>query len=82
MTRLFLTRIPFFREVIVSSFACDECGYKNSELQPAGQIQEKGVRYTLNALNQEVRIDSKEHILYLFLMYSIKFTEGCTLLRA
>ncbi|XP_060556173.1 zinc finger protein ZPR1-like [Ruditapes philippinarum] len=52
MTRLFLTRIPFFREVIVSSFACDHCGFKNSELQPAGQIQEKGVKYTLKVVNE------------------------------
>ncbi|GFR89691.1 zinc finger protein ZPR1 [Elysia marginata] len=47
ITRLFLTRIPFFREVIVSSFSCDECGYKNAELQPGGQIQDRGVSYKL-----------------------------------
>ena len=31
-TRLMLTKIPFFKEVVISSFWCDECGYKNSEI--------------------------------------------------
>lgn len=53
MTRLFLTRIPFFREVIVASFTCDSCGYHNSELQPGGRIQEKGVKYTVNIKSKE-----------------------------
>jgi len=35
-TTLLLTKIPFFQEVVVVSFSCDECGFKNSELQPAG----------------------------------------------
>ena len=45
MTRLLLTRIPFFREVILMSFSCERCGFKNSEVQSAGQIQELGCRY-------------------------------------
>ncbi|GFO47006.1 Zinc finger protein zpr1 [Plakobranchus ocellatus] len=59
ITKLFLTKIPFFREVIVSSFACDECGYKNAELQPGGRIQDRGVSYKLtvkqiNDINRQV----------------------------
>lgn len=53
MTRLFLTRIPFFKDVIVSSFSCNSCGYHNSELQPGGKIQEKGVKYTVNIQNNK-----------------------------
>uniref|UniRef100_A0A672Z7G6 Zinc finger ZPR1-type domain-containing protein n=1 Tax=Sphaeramia orbicularis TaxID=375764 RepID=A0A672Z7G6_9TELE len=49
-TRLLLTRIPFFKEIIVSSFNCDNCGWSNTEIQSAGRIQEKGVCYTLNYL--------------------------------
>ncbi|XP_052255423.1 zinc finger protein ZPR1-like [Dreissena polymorpha] len=52
-TRLFLTKIPFFREVIVSSFSCDHCGNSNAELQSAGRIQDKGVRYSVNILNSK-----------------------------
>lgn len=32
-TRLFLTRIPFFKEVVLMSFECPHCGYRNSEIQ-------------------------------------------------
>ncbi|XP_041373546.1 zinc finger protein ZPR1-like [Gigantopelta aegis] len=52
-TRLLFTKIPFFREVIVSSFSCDHCGYHNSSLQPGGSIQNKGVRYRIRIKNQE-----------------------------
>lgn len=44
-TRMLLTQIPFFREIILMSFACPHCGFKNSEIQPAAQIAEKGLRY-------------------------------------
>lgn len=46
-TRLFLTRIPFFREVVLMSFECPHCHFKNSEIQSAGVIQERGSTYTL-----------------------------------
>ncbi|KAF8474601.1 ZPR1 zinc-finger domain-containing protein [Kalaharituber pfeilii] len=45
-TRLFLTRIPFFKEVVLMSFECPHCGYRNSEIQSAGKIQERGCKYT------------------------------------
>ncbi|KAL7276515.1 nucleolar zinc-finger protein [Rhizina undulata] len=47
MTRLLLTRIPFFREVVLMSFSCSHCHFRNSEIQSAGVIQERGCRYTL-----------------------------------
>lgn len=53
MTRLFLTKIPFFREVILSSFSCDHCGFSNCQLQPGGAIQEKGVVYTMEIKEEE-----------------------------
>uniref|UniRef100_K7G2E8 ZPR1 zinc finger n=1 Tax=Pelodiscus sinensis TaxID=13735 RepID=K7G2E8_PELSI len=59
VTRLLLTKIPFFKEIIVSSFACDSCAWSNTEIQSAGRIQEQGVRYTLSVsarqdMNREV----------------------------
>lgn len=47
ITRLLLTRIPFFREIVIMSFSCAECGFQNNEIQSAGQIQEKGAKYAL-----------------------------------
>ncbi|OCK79870.1 zf-ZPR1-domain-containing protein [Lepidopterella palustris CBS 459.81] len=58
-TRLLLTKIPFFREIIIMSFDCPHCHFKNSEIQPAGEIQQRGARYTLKvdraeALNRQI----------------------------
>ncbi|XP_037361522.1 zinc finger protein ZPR1 [Talpa occidentalis] len=53
MTRLLLTKIPFFREIIVSSFSCEHCGWSNTEIQSAGRIQDQGVRYSLTVKTQE-----------------------------
>lgn len=38
-TRLLLTYIPYFREVIIVSFRCEHCGNSNNEIQSAGVIQ-------------------------------------------
>lgn len=47
VTRLLLTKIPFFKEIIISSFSCPHCHWTNTEIQSAGAIQEQGVCYTL-----------------------------------
>ncbi|KAG9239189.1 ZPR1 zinc-finger domain-containing protein [Amylocarpus encephaloides] len=47
ITRLLLTRIPFFREIIIMSFYCPHCSFKNSQIQSAGEIQQKGSRFEL-----------------------------------
>ncbi|KAJ1018060.1 hypothetical protein NDA16_004929 [Ustilago loliicola] len=52
-TRMLLTYIPYFREVIVVSFFCPHCGNRNSEIQSAGQIQPKGCLYTVHVTNPE-----------------------------
>ncbi|XP_018418241.1 PREDICTED: zinc finger protein ZPR1, partial [Nanorana parkeri] len=59
LTRILLTKVPFFKEIIVSSFSCDSCSWTNTEIQSAGQIQEQGVRYSLSVqsrrdINREV----------------------------
>ncbi|XP_052902964.1 zinc finger protein ZPR1 isoform X2 [Anopheles moucheti] len=43
ITRLLLTQIPFYKEVVIMSFSCDHCGYENNEIQPGGEIAPKGV---------------------------------------
>lgn len=58
-TRLLLTKIPFFKEIIVSSFSCPHCCWSNTEIQSAGRIQDQGVCYSLRVkskqdLNREV----------------------------
>ena len=45
-TNVLMTRIPFFREVIVMSFLCQHCGFRSSEVQAAG-TQPKGCKFEL-----------------------------------
>ncbi len=47
-----LTRIPFYRDVIISSFQCDHCHYKNNGIESANKIQEHGVRINLTIANE------------------------------
>ena len=51
ITRLLLTKIPFFREIIIMSFSCEKCGFSNNEVQPAGTFQLKGSRYELRLID-------------------------------
>lgn len=58
-TRLMITKIPHFREIIVSSFECPNCGEKNNEVQFGGEFGPKHVRYELDVnerrdLNRQV----------------------------
>ncbi|XP_059612173.1 zinc finger protein ZPR1 [Phlebotomus argentipes] len=46
-TRLLLTRIPFYREVILMSFECEDCGYRNNEIQSGGEIADRGCKITV-----------------------------------
>lgn len=37
-TRLFTTKIPFFREIILSSFECDQCLERNNEVRKSAVV--------------------------------------------
>uniref|UniRef100_A0A7N0V9F2 Zinc finger ZPR1-type domain-containing protein n=1 Tax=Kalanchoe fedtschenkoi TaxID=63787 RepID=A0A7N0V9F2_KALFE len=50
-TRMYLTKIPYFQEVIVMASSCDSCGYRNSELKPGGRIPEKGKKVSVHVEN-------------------------------
>lgn len=47
VTRIFLTKIPFYKDVVIMSFECEHCGFQNNEIQNAGKIEEKGVKIVL-----------------------------------
>ena len=53
MTKLLLTRIPFYRDVIISSFTCDHCHFQNNGIESANRIQDKGIRYKLEVKNSK-----------------------------
>ena len=52
-TRLLLLKIPFFRDILLESFDCPHCYFKNNSIKAAGQIQEQGARYTLDVESLE-----------------------------
>lgn len=43
-TRMLMTKIPFFKEVIVTSFECDSCGNRNTEVTFGGKIADYGTK--------------------------------------
>lgn len=52
-TKLLLTKIPFFREIVIMSFSCAHCGLQNNEIQSAGVIQPRGAKYALRVEKEE-----------------------------
>lgn len=65
-TRLLLTRIPFFKEIILMAFNCPHCGFNNNEIQPGGAIQEKGVKFVLKVTSRSVNIPLFSSIIHDF----------------
>ena len=45
--------IPYFKEIIISCFKCDQCGYKTTNVRGGGGISEKGTRLTLSVETEE-----------------------------
>ncbi|CAF2318876.1 unnamed protein product [Rotaria sp. Silwood2] len=50
-TRLLLTLIPYYKEVILSSFECDTCHFKNNDIQPAQRLEPYGVLINVHVIN-------------------------------
>jgi zinc finger protein len=48
-----MTKIPFFREVIISSFKCEECGFRNNDIQFAGTLPDYGVNIMFRIMNKD-----------------------------
>ncbi|KAK3005990.1 hypothetical protein RJ639_016557 [Escallonia herrerae] len=74
-TRMFVTNIPYFQEVIVMASSCDGCGYRNSELKPGGCIPAKGKKVTVRVtsigdLSRDV-IKQKDQVL----VYCLRLAE-------
>ena len=51
--RVCTCEIPFFKEIVIMSFVCDKCGYRNNEVKTAGEISEFAKRITLSASTKE-----------------------------
>ena len=47
-----LTSIPFYKDVIISSFNCDHCNYKDNGIESANTIKDKGIVINLIVKNK------------------------------
>jgi zinc finger protein len=52
-TRMMLHKIPYFRELIIASFFCEECGERNNEVTFGGEIQLQGCLYELKVTSEK-----------------------------
>jgi zinc finger protein len=52
-TKLMLTRIPFYRDVIISSFICDHCNCKDTGIESANAVKDKGMNMSLLVKNKD-----------------------------
>ncbi|MES1909081.1 MAG: hypothetical protein MHM6MM_001886 [Cercozoa sp. M6MM] len=46
-TRMLLTTVPFFRDVVLMSFRCPNCGHRATEVDNTSGLAEKGVQHTV-----------------------------------
>lgn len=53
LTTLLPTRVPFFREIIVTNLSCDDCHFRSSEINFGGEIQTLGERLTLTVQSSD-----------------------------
>lgn len=53
MTRILPIKIPYFKDILLESFSCDHCGFKNNTVKSAGEIQPKGTKYTFRLTTPE-----------------------------
>ena len=48
-----MVNIPYFKQVIISTTQCGECGYHTNDVKTGGEIPEKGKRIWLDVKNSE-----------------------------
>jgi zinc finger protein len=48
-----MVNIPHFKQVVIMSTVCDDCGYRSNEVKTGGEVPEKGRRITLKVRTKE-----------------------------
>lgn len=48
-----LTKIPMFKELVVTSFYCEHCGNKNTNIEFGGKIGDYATNISLKCTNVE-----------------------------
>jgi zinc finger protein len=55
ITKIMMTKIPFFKEIILMAFECSHCGYRSSEVQHGQSLADHGIHFELNVVSQRVK---------------------------
>lgn len=55
ITRILMTKIPYFKEIIIMAFECTDCGYKSSEVQPGQSLSDHGIHLEVDVVSQKVK---------------------------
>ena len=53
VTKILLTKIPLFKEIILMSFSCEYCEFSNNEIMPGTPIQPTGVKFLVTVKSRE-----------------------------
>ena len=58
-SRILMTKIPFFKDIIIMSFSCPHCGYRNNEIEQSDGLAPQGIHFELtvqteNDMNRRV----------------------------
>lgn len=48
VTHMKMVDIPHFKQVVIMSTVCEECGYRSNEVKTGGEVPEKGKQITLH----------------------------------
>lgn len=51
VTHMKMVDIPHFKQVVLMSTVCDDCGYRSNEVKTGGEVPEKGKKITLKVEN-------------------------------
>ena len=42
-----MTKIPFFKDIIIMSFSCPHCGFRSNEVEPGEALSDHGINFKL-----------------------------------
>ncbi|SOV24618.1 zinc finger protein, putative [Plasmodium sp. DRC-Itaito] len=54
LNKIVKINIPYFKNVLIHSFECEFCNYKNNVIQDLNQIKDKGVKICMKINNEEL----------------------------
>jgi len=50
-TLMYVTNIPYFKDIIIMALNCSECGYRSNEIRAGGSVPDLGTEMTLTVTN-------------------------------